>query len=140
MPDPTFSGRCLCGSVRYESGPLLYPATFCHCASCRRAAGAHAVAWLTVRAEGFRYTGARPVDYVSSPGVLRQFCGTCGTPLTYRSAERAEEVDIGVATLDEAALAAPADHVWMEDALPWDRPGDGLPSFPRGRGVPPAGG
>jgi len=29
-------------------------------------------------------------------------------------------------SLDEPASFVPVDHVWMEDALPWDRPGDGL--------------
>ena len=133
MPESVHTGRCLCGAVRYRSGPLLYPPTLCHCESCRRAAGAHAVAWATVRLDGFAYTAAEPVAFVSSPGVLREFCGTCGTPLTYRRAERAGEVDVGVATLDRPHAISPADHIWMEDALPWDRPGDGLPQYPRSR-------
>ena len=37
-----FAGGCLCGTVRYQAHSLLYPATLCHCTSCRRAAGAHA--------------------------------------------------------------------------------------------------
>jgi hypothetical protein len=133
MTETPLTGRCLCGAVRYRAGAPLYPPTLCHCESCRRAAGAHVVAWLTVRADSFAYTATAPLRYASSPGVLREFCGRCGTPLTYRAARRADEVDIGLATLDAAARFAPADHIWMEDALPWDRPGDGLPQYPRGR-------
>ena len=135
MTETILTGRCLCGAVYYRGGAPLYSPTFCHCKSCRRAAGAHAVAWLTVRANTFEYPAASPVGYASSPGVLREFCGRCGTPLTYRSIKRPEEVDIGLATLDAPGPFAPVDHIWMEDALPWDRPGDGLPQFPRSRGA-----
>ena len=135
MTDTSLTGGCLCGAVRFRGGAPLDTPTLCHCESCRRAAGAHAVAWLTVRADSFEYTAEKPVRYASSPDVLREFCGRCGTPLTYRSRKRPEEVDIGLATLDTAGAFAPVDHLWMEDALPWDRPGDGLPQHPRARGA-----
>jgi len=45
MPGQRLTGRCLCGAVRYECGAPISPAAFCHCESCRRASGAHAVAW-----------------------------------------------------------------------------------------------
>lgn len=77
-------------------------------------------------------TGA-PRDFASSPGVLRSFCGTCGTPLTYRHARRPLEVDITLCSLDDPALVAPVDHIWMQDAPGWDSPSDGLPSHPQGR-------
>lgn len=131
MTDSTLTGRCLCGGVHYRGGAPLHPPTFCHCESCRRAAGAHVIAWVTVPADSFGYSGDIPVEFASSPGVRRTFCGRCGTPLTYRRAGRPGEIDITVATLDRAAAFAPLDHIWMEDALPWDRPGDGLPQHPR---------
>ena len=128
------TGRCFCGAVRYRCGAPLYPATLCHCESCRRIAGAHLVAWLTVSEPQFRFTAAAPLELISSSAVRRTFCGRCGTPLTYRHAGRAGEVDVTLATLDEASSAAPIDHVWMEDALAWDQPRDGLPQWPRTRG------
>jgi hypothetical protein len=127
------TGRCLCGEVRYCAGPLLYPATLCHCASCRRASGAHALGWFTVRVADLAWTGTEPRRYASSPGVLRTFCGRCGGPLTYQSDKRPDEVDITIGTLDAPAGTAPADHIYMEDAVPWDRPADGLPQFMRTR-------
>ncbi len=133
MAETALTGRCLCGAVRYRAGALLYPPTFCHCESCRRASGAHLVGWLTVRIATFAYTAAAPSGYESSPGVLREFCGRCGTPLTYRTAKRPDEVDIAVATLDAPGEVAPVDHIWMLDALAWDRPADGLPQHPGAR-------
>jgi hypothetical protein len=134
MADESLTGRCLCGAIRYRCGAPLHPATLCHCESCRRAAGAHAVAWVTVRSDSLVYTAGRPVEYASSPRVCRSFCGQCGTPLTYRREDRAREIDITLASLDRADTIAPADHIWMADALPWDRPGDGRPQHRTTRG------
>ncbi len=131
----TLTGRCLCGTVRYRLGDRLYPPTLCHCASCRRASGAHAVGWLTVREGDFRCTAGAPREIESSPGVRRAFCDRCGTPLTYRNAQRPGEVDVTIGTLDEPGQAPPADHIWMADAPAWDRPGDGLPQYRQSRGA-----
>lgn len=133
MRGSSFTGGCFCGAVRYRCGAQLYPPTLCHCESCRRVAGAHAVAWLTVRAGDFTFTTGKPIEFSSSPRVSRSFCGQCGTPLTYQREERAGEIDVTLATLDSPASVVPVDHIWMEDALPWDAPGDGLPQYPKTR-------
>lgn len=130
------SGRCLCAAVRYRCGPLLYPPTLCHCESCRRASGAHAVGWFTVKTDELVYGAAVPREFASSPRVRRGFCEQCGTPLTYRSADRPAEIDVTICSLDQPALAVPVDHIWMQDALPWDRPTDGLPQYPATRRAP----
>ena len=133
MPMSELTGRCFCGAVRYRCGAPLFPATLCHCQSCRRVAGAPSVGWLTVSAETLVYTAGEPTEYSSSPSVLRSFCSACGTPLTWRSAKHHGEIDVTLATLDRPDMVAPADHVWMEHALPWDRPNDGLPQHQRER-------
>ena len=132
----TRSGRCLCGAIRYRCGPLLYPPTLCHCESCRRAAGAHSVGWLTVTQAQLAYEGAAPQEYQSSPGVWRAFCARCGTPLTYRNAQRPGEIDVTIGSVDAPGQVVPVDHIWMQDAPAWDRPNDGLPQHAAGRGRP----
>lgn len=127
------SGRCLCGAIRYRCGPLLCAATFCHCESCRRASGGHAVGWLTVSSENFEYTAGKPRELESSSGVRRTFCERCGTPLTYTTAQRPGEIDATIGSLDDPALVVPIDHTWMTDAVSWDRPADSLPQHPRDR-------
>jgi hypothetical protein len=130
------TGRCLCGAIRYRCGPLLYPPTLCHCESCRRAAGAHTVGWLTVRQSELVHEAGVPQEYQSSPGVWRGFCARCGTPLTYRNAQRPGEIDVTIGSLDAPGPVAPVDHIWMQDAPAWDRPNDGLPQHGAGRGRP----
>jgi hypothetical protein len=127
------TGRCLCGAIRYRCGPLLYPPVLCHCESCRRASGAHAVGWLTVRLADLTYTASIPREFESSPGVVRSFCAQCGTPLAYRAAQRPLEVDITLCTLDDPERAAPTDHIWMQDAPSWDILSDCLPRHRQGR-------
>ncbi len=92
--------------------------------------------WLTVRRTDLEWTGTAPKAFESSPGVQRTFCARCGTPLSYQSDKRPTEIDLTIGSLERAELAVPADHIWMEDAPPWDRPGDGLPQLPRGRKAP----
>lgn len=128
------TGRCLCGAIRYRCGPLRYAPTLCHCESCRRASGSHAVGWLTVSAADFVCTSGTPHEFESSRGVYRTFCGRCGTPLTYTSARRPGEIDVTLGSLDQPDRVVPVDHIWMADATVWDRPTDGLPQHPGRRG------
>lgn len=130
------SGGCLCGSVRYAAGPPVYPSTFCHCESCRRASGSHVVGWITVELVSLRFELSLPAEFHSSAGVRRGHCARCGTTLTYYSGERPAEIDLTIASLDNPGLFPPADHIWMQDALAWDRPADGKPQFPAVRPLP----
>jgi hypothetical protein len=129
VAETSLRGRCLCGAVHYESGPPVSRAAFCHCESCRRASGAHIVAWTTVRRDGYTITRGMPREFGSSPPVRRTFCGDCGTPLTYSHTEAPDTVDVTIATVDDPGAIAPIDHLWMEDAVAWDRPCDGLPQY-----------
>jgi hypothetical protein len=129
----TITGRCLCGGVRYEYAGRLSEPVWCHCESCRRASGAPAVAWVTMALAQFRYTHGAPHQFASSPKVVRTFCPGCGTPLTYQREGAGEDIDVTIASFDEPSSVQPAEHVWMRDAIAWDRPHDGLPQHPMGR-------
>lgn len=126
-PAAALTGRCLCGAVRYRCGPILYPATWCHCESCRRASGTTPVGWFTVAVELVVLRGGTLRACRSSPGVERRFCGACSTPLTYWTEQRASEIDFTLGSLDDPDRVTPVDHIWMADAPGWDRPSDGLP-------------
>jgi hypothetical protein len=127
------TGRCLCGAVTYECGPPLIAPCFCHCESCRRASGSPAVAWVTVARDTFHIISGSVRSYASSPPVLRQFCLCCGTPITYCNEQWPDTIDITIATLDTPDSIQPTEHIWMEDAVSWDRPNDGLSQFARAR-------
>jgi hypothetical protein len=122
-------GCCLCGQYRYEIAGPISCETVCHCASCRRAAGAPAVAWLTVPRSRFRTLSGSLTRYRSSPQVLRGFCAACGTSVSYEHDLRADELDLTIASLDDPEACPPRDHTWCEDGLSLLKLADGLPSY-----------
>jgi hypothetical protein len=128
-------GGCLCGAVRYSlaGAPPGNGSGTCHCESCRRTASAPQLPFLSVAAAGFRYTRGAPVDYPSSPGVVRSFCGRCGSPLTYRRLATPEALDVMTVSLDDPNAVPPTFRVWTSEALDWDRPVGDLPGYPHGR-------
>ncbi|MGB6605612.1 MAG: GFA family protein [Steroidobacteraceae bacterium] len=132
MSEVRLTGGCMCGAVRYELTGAGTNLCYCHCTSCRRAAGAPAVPWGTFARSAFSVTRGRLAEYRSSPEVARGFCRECGTALTYRHERRAAEIDVTLASLDDASALAPQMHVWVGDKLPWVAIGDGLPQFERG--------
>jgi len=112
-------GACLCGAVRYRVTGQPSASVICHCASCRRASGAPTVAWLAFDRNCFEIVAGRPAAFDSSPGVRRQFCGACGSALTYESTKSPVIVDVTTATLDDPAAFPPTAEIWLEDRLCW---------------------
>lgn len=130
MADPKArEGGCFCGQVRYAVADPPVRVTHCHCLHCRRTSGAPFLTWAEYRVEQFAWTRGRPVEFPSREGVTRSFCGACGTPLTYRTAEDPGEVDVTLASFDDPAALRPEDHVWTEREIPWARLQDGLPRY-----------
>jgi hypothetical protein len=112
-------GGCYCGKVRFKATQEPIQQANCHCANCRRAAGAQAVAWITVPRARFEFEQGKPKEYRSETGAIRTFCDTCGTSLTYEIASRPGEIDITTGSLDQPENFAPARDVFPEEKLPW---------------------
>jgi hypothetical protein len=51
--------------------------------------------------------------------VVRTFCGRCGTSLTYEVEQRAAEIDITTASLDDPEAFPPTKAVFEEQKLSW---------------------
>ncbi len=126
-------GGCLCGAVRYGLHAEPGFVGICHCDSCRRAAGAESVGWLTVAVDAFHVERGDIRIHESSPGVRRGFCATCGTSLTYQN--DAETVDVTLASLDDPELFPPRLECWLEERLSWNPANPGLEPHERGAGA-----
>jgi hypothetical protein len=122
------SGRCHCGSIRYQvSGEPKHHAV-CHCEDCRRCAGALLVPWIAFAPADLTVQG-EPKVYRSSEHGERHFCGDCGTGLFYFNETMLPGiVDIQSATLDHPEVFVPQAHIQVADSLPWE---DGLAALPR---------
>lgn len=129
MQDPTLTGACFCGAIRFEvAGPILY-CCFCHCESCRKASGGAYVPWATFDKTGLTITSGDLALHRSSPQAIRGHCAQCGTSLTYENERRAGEIDITPTSFDDLSRFTPAAHIWVEDKLPWVTIDDGLPQY-----------
>lgn len=121
------TGHCLCGDVTWEASGAPTWNALCHCDSCRRAAGAPVVACLGMRREGFRWTGAEPVAFMSSPGNQRLFCGRCGSSMAFLGEDFPDEIFLYAASLSDPSTYRPEMHTHYGERLHWLALTDDLP-------------
>ncbi len=133
------AGGCLCGAVRYTVEGSLRHILVCHCVECRRWAG-HA--WAATAARLDEITVAGDVSWRPSPrseySAERGNCRRCGSTLFWR-APGARYLAIGVGSVDDPSGLEVVAHIWVDHALEWERPAEGVPAYPRGypRDAPP---
>ena len=94
------------------------------------------MAWLSFPSTAFAWLRGRPSGFASSPQVTREFCGRCGTPLTWRHDDDPHSLDVTTCSLDQPEAFPPTHHSWVHDSLGWLRFGDGLPAFAQSRPHP----
>src|SRR5580692_2126750 len=127
-------GGCLCSAIRFRiSGDPVF-SCICHCSTCRRASAAPTVAWLTFDRSQVEILSGSPRAYRSSQGVVRQFCGTCGSQLSYESIASPMTIDITPASLDNPNLFPPNNEVWLEHRVSWQTANQSLVQYTRGTG------
>lgn len=122
-------GGCLCGKIRYfvKSSPTR--SMICHCETCRKSSASPVVAWVSFTLKDLIYEKDKPKEYKSSVSVVRTFCSSCGTPLTYFHSSRPNEIDVTACSLDSPELFPPTHHSWMVDDLNWIHFDDDLPKY-----------
>lgn len=114
-------GGCLCRAVRFAARGEVIWIAYCHCASCRRHTGAPVSAYAGFRADQVSFDAGSPAIHVSSEGVLRGFCGTCGSTLTYEGRRWPGELHIHLGAMDEPEDFVPSAEAFAEEKLPWLR-------------------
>ena len=118
---PALTGHCLCGAIRFTAAPPFNWVLHCHCESCRRATASPMTTFVSVPNAQLHW-GATPALYCSSRGVARQFCPTCGSPVSYAVADKPDETHIYAALLDDPEAVTPEGHDFVEDAIGWMHP------------------
>lgn len=121
------TGHCLCGQIRWAfDGPRLWQ-KYCHCESCRRNCAAPVTAFVAVPVKQFRWIRREPAFYESSPGVVRRFCPTCGTPVAYSWEGLPEEIHVYATGLTDPHDFVPEAHDFWNERLAWLPLDDDLP-------------
>jgi len=121
IPDPPYTGACLCGAVKWrlEERPLAVNA--CHCMDCKKSTGATNVLMLLARNEAFSSTGEtqayrKRADSGRELDIHR--CAKCGTRMFHHNLASKALVFITAGTLDDPSWAVPTSHIWVEKISP----------------------
>ncbi|MDU9391866.1 GFA family protein [Pseudomonas sp. zfem002] len=118
-----YQGSCLCAAVRYELLGEPKAVSHCHCGQCRKGHGAAFASYGSVPRSDLRIVaGADQLKaFASSPIVLREFCGRCGSSLFWSraSGEHADWVSVALATLDTPFVPRKEKHIHVDSRLPW---------------------
>ncbi|WP_234937162.1 GFA family protein [Rhizobium herbae] len=121
------TGRCLCRSVVFKISGDVIRTGHCHCESCRRATSSPVTTFLCVATTSVAFWGETLRHYASSPGVSRGFCGNCGSPMSFATERRPGEIDLYVATLDDASGVEITRHWYWNERVSWLHCEDDLP-------------
>ncbi len=127
--DVTGKGKCLCGNVQFECTAPPHWSLYCHCESCRLNTASPATAFFGMKDGKWRWTGANPNLFESSPGVRRYFCGTCGTPMAFEADKFPGEIHFYTVALDDKTGFEPTGHVHTAERLDWFDIHDDLPRW-----------
>jgi hypothetical protein len=122
----TISGRCYCGATRIRATQAPNVVAYCHCADCRRVTGAPVAAFAAFDETAVIFTPNDGRKVTVNPGVTRNFCETCGSPLAGRYDYLAGQVFVALGLLDQASDLAPQLHAHESRRLPWLHIEDGL--------------
>ncbi|SHI07589.1 GFA family protein [Marivita hallyeonensis] len=120
-------GHCLCGACAFTlTGPHNWVG-HCHCESCRRATASAMTTWIGQENGRWQMTGATLRSHQSSPGVERGFCGTCGSPLYFRTDRYPNETHFYAALLETPDAVVPEAQYHADERVAWVHLAGALP-------------
>lgn len=130
-------GQCLCGAHRFAlEGPLELN-HHCHCGFCRKHHGSGYASLVGVAADRLRWERGDVIQYESSPGLVRESCATCGTPLPQKIEGMPVFVPAGCLGEFEEGFDF---HLFVASKAPWTEIAEGEATFdtyPPGAGMTP---
>jgi hypothetical protein len=121
------SGRCLCGTVRYEVEDQFRYALNCHCSNCRRTTGAAFKPFAGIERGKLRIAGgADRLLIYGDESAHDAHCGQCGS-LLYSLVQDAKFVHVTLGTLVDSPSIRPSAHIFVGSKAPWYTITDNLP-------------
>jgi hypothetical protein len=137
MVDPSLSGGCLCGGVRFVLSEPVRVAGYCHCTRCQRRTGTAASAQARIDGGTLQVVqGEELVRGWRHPdgGFEKCFCGQCGAHLFSRNPEDPTQMSVRLGAFDGDPGVRPSWRTYTADAAVWEAiPDDGLTRYPEGK-------
>tara|TARA_B100000965_G_scaffold71127_1_gene56149 strand:- start:780 stop:1055 length:276 start_codon:yes stop_codon:yes gene_type:complete len=86
------------------------------------------MAWTGFMRKQVKWKGPARKEFPSSEGVLRGFCGTCGTTLSYSGHKfGTENVFLSTTTFENPDVFVPTEQVFSCESLAWLSLNDSIP-------------
>lgn len=128
----TYSGKCLCGGVRFTAaGPPVVVAQ-CHCEECRRLSGTGHSIGAMFRADAIVLSGnISEFAYQSAKAstVTKGFCATCGSPIYGRNTQNPDYMTLPLGAMDDAEGLLVEVVIFERDKPLWDQLSDDVAVF-----------
>jgi hypothetical protein len=124
IPEPPYTGGCLCGAVRYSLASRPVTINACHCADCKKLSGATNLLMITALSAEFSHQGeTHTFQKTADSGrvVTIHRCAKCGTRLWHVPQLGPQYILFAAGTLDDSSWAIPTAHIWTARAAPHER-------------------
>ena len=132
MPSESISGSCLCGAIKFETGPPYAAFRYCHCSRCRKASGSAHAANLFVPETQFKWTAGETLlkrfAYPQSERFAVWFCSECGTRMPHK-VNTTDNMLIPAGTLDVDPGLKPSNSIFWQSKSSWYVSPHELPAF-----------
>ncbi len=125
------SGRCLCGSVRFEIDRDELIAMHCHCRMCQRAHGGSHSTHVVAKAGQVRWLSGEELlrGYPSSAAGTRRFCSRCGSHVVAADQAGAGLWGIPLGLLEGEPKVRILGHMFFTEHRPWAAFDASLPRY-----------
>jgi hypothetical protein len=133
VTDPSLTGGCLCGGVRFEISEPALEASYCHCTRCQGRTGSGSSAQARVDGTSFQLVrGEALVKAWRHPdgGFAKYFCPECGAHLYSRNPDEPSQMAVRMSAFDGDPGVRPSYRTFVAYAAEWEPvPDDGLERF-----------
>ena len=125
------TGRCECGTVKYQVDGEVHDYSHCHCSQCRRLHGAAFVSFAGIERSDFHYLAGedRLSSYASSEKNTRVFCRNCGAHILVKSALEPDALYLAMGTVDGNPDLPSGYHIFVGSKAPWYKFEDSSPRY-----------
>jgi len=122
MPAP-YTGRCLCGSIRFTVAEEPLTVYACHCTDCHKRSGSafSLSVWVNYRAIAVTQGEAVQHETSTEDGRARtqRICQRCLSQLWAEPRSGSHIAIVRGGMLDDAGALRPIAHLWTRSAQPW---------------------
>ena len=115
---PVLTGGCQCGAIRFAVKAAPVRVSICHCRMCQKASGAPFASFADIEHTDFTWTKGKPAAFRSSSIAMRDFCASCGTPLSFRRID-GPRIEIMTGAFDRPDRLVPIRQYGTESRLGW---------------------